>query len=98
VSLQAAHNAILKALGKDEEGGWVIYDFRHTAATRWAEDRVPLPTIAAWLGHANLRSIQKYIHLSQQHLDEEAKRYEERQAAKRVEQAPAVQPGAGRVQ
>lgn len=44
---------------------FVIYDFRHTFATRMAEAGMPLATLAAILGHSNLRSIMKYVHPSE---------------------------------
>lgn len=54
---------------------FVIYDFRHTAATRWAERGMPVATIAHLLGHGDLRSVMKYVHPSQQHMDEAMLRY-----------------------
>jgi hypothetical protein len=47
----------------------VLYDFRHTCATRWAERGMGVETIARLLGHANLRTVMRYVHLSQEHLD-----------------------------
>jgi site-specific recombinase XerD len=42
---------------------FVLYDLRHTFATRMAEAGCPLPVLAAILGHANLRSIHRYVHV-----------------------------------
>ena len=56
---------------------FVPYDLRHTAATRWAEGGIDIATIAAWLGHANLRSVQKYIHPSHEHLNAQAEKFEQ---------------------
>jgi len=47
----------------------VLYDFRHTCATRWAERGMGVETIARLLGHANLRTVMRHVHLSQEHLD-----------------------------
>jgi site-specific recombinase XerD len=47
----------------------VPYDFRHTFATRAVERGIDLPTLAAIMGHANLRSIMKYVHIQQSHMD-----------------------------
>jgi len=44
---------------------FVLYDLRHTFATRAAEAGVPLATLAAILGHNNLRSVIKYVHPSE---------------------------------
>lgn len=53
---------------------FVIYDWRHTFATRAAEAGMPLPTLATILGHANLRSVTKYVHPSQQASNHELER------------------------
>lgn len=45
---------------------FVLYDLRHTFATRMAEAGCPLATLAAILGHANLRTIHRYVHPSRQ--------------------------------
>lgn len=60
-----AHKKVLKRSGL----AFVLYDFRHTAATRWAERGMGVETIARLLGHANLRTVMRYVHLSQEHLD-----------------------------
>ena len=46
----------------------VPYDLRHTFATRAVESGVPLPELMAILGHSNLRSIMKYVHMNQSHI------------------------------
>ena len=33
-------------------------------------------TIAGWLGHANLRTVQKYVHPSEEHLHAQSERFE----------------------
>src|SRR6185312_2714415 len=48
---------------------FVLYDFRHTFATRAAESGMPIATLAAILGHADLRSITKYVHVGQEAKD-----------------------------
>lgn len=78
---QRLHAAVVKKSGVR----CVPYDFRHTCATRWAEAGVDIAAIAAWLGHANLRSVQKYIHPSQQHLDEAMLRYDRARAEAEAE-------------
>ena len=59
--LNGSHNKVLKATGLR----FVLYDLRHTFATRMAEAGMPLATLAAILGHSNLRSIMKYVHPSE---------------------------------
>src|ERR1035437_6550687 len=46
----------------------VMYDLRHTFATRAVERGVELPKLMAILGHSNLRSIMRYVHLKQGHI------------------------------
>lgn len=48
----------------------VLYDLRHTFATRAIERGVELPRLMAILGHANLRSIMRYVHMRQGDIDE----------------------------
>jgi integrase len=72
---------------------FVPYDLRHTAATRWAEGGIDIATIAAWLGHANLRSVQKYVHPSREHLNAAAEKFEQMWASreKQSEEKPRLQ-------
>lgn len=47
---------------------FVPYDLRHTFATRAAAAGVPLMTLAKLLGHANLKTIHRYVHPQDDHL------------------------------
>lgn len=47
----------------------VIYDWRHTFATRAVNSGMGLATLKDVLGHANLRSVMRYVHLSQEDQD-----------------------------
>lgn len=84
--LHTEHDAVLEAMGQPE--GWVLYDWRHNFATRAAARGMPLPTLAAILGHANLRTIQRYIHIGQADMAEAMERYVAR-PAQEVELAAA---------
>ena len=53
---------------------FVLYDLRHTFATRAAQDGMPLPTLASILGHSSLRQVQKYVHPTQDHQQTEMDR------------------------
>jgi integrase len=55
---------------------FVMYDFRHTFATRAAESEMPVATLAAILGHADLGSVMKYIHVRQEAQDREMELFE----------------------
>jgi integrase len=69
--LNNSHGVVLKKTGLR----FVMYDLRHTFATRMAERGMPLPDLAAILGHANLRTLQKYIHVSQAQMDSAMMRF-----------------------
>lgn len=57
---------------------FVLYDLRHTFATRFAEatngDGVAL---AATLGHANLRAVMRYVHVWREHRRSQMQRFVE---------------------
>lgn len=86
--LNSQHDAVLYKLNHVKVGGeskgkpaeeqvqFVLYDFRHTFATRLAEKGVDLPSIAAILGHSGLRIVGRYVHPTAQHLEEAMLRYD----------------------
>ena len=55
---------------------FVLYDLRHTFATRMAEAGCDLSTLAAILGHSSVRMVQRYVHITQAHQDAAMARYE----------------------
>lgn len=66
--LNSAHDRLLERA--NEEGVeflFVLYDFRHTFATRMAQAGIDLKTLAEILGHNSLRSVQKYVHPTPEH-------------------------------
>jgi len=69
--LQGSHEAVLASTGLS----FVVYDLRHTFATRAAERGMPMPALAAILGHSNLRSVHKYVHVAQAHMDDAMERF-----------------------
>jgi integrase len=46
---------------------FVLYDLRHTFATRAAQTRIDLATLAQILGHSGLRVVMKYVHSTAEH-------------------------------
>jgi integrase len=55
---------------------FVLYDFRHTFATRAIEAGVPVAVVAAILGHSSLRTIHRYVHPTSEAQREAMERYE----------------------
>ena len=84
-----AHEQALRLSGLTPR--FVVYDLRHTWATRAVERGVELPKIAAILGHANLRSVMRYVHLGQQHVNEGMRRFEAGAVAQVVVERVVVQ-------
>jgi site-specific recombinase XerD len=56
---------------------FVLYDLRHTFATRMVEAGCSLPALAAILGHSGLRMVMRYVHPQQEHKDAAMVRYEQ---------------------
>jgi integrase len=57
--LQAAHDRVCAEAGVE----FVMYDFRHTFATRFAETNPDPYALAAILGHSGLRCVMAYVHV-----------------------------------
>ena len=55
---------------------FVLYDLRHTFATRLAERGIDLATIAAILGHSGVRVVMRYVHVTEAHQREAMLRYD----------------------
>ena len=56
----------------------MIYDLRHTFATRFAEATSgDVVALAAILGHANLRTVMRYVHVSREHRRAQMSRFAE---------------------
>ena len=69
-----AHQRVLERSGL----ACVIYDLRHTFATRFAEATGgDVVALAAILGHANLRTVMRYVHVSRDHRRAQMRRFVE---------------------
>jgi integrase len=78
--LQCTHDRICREAGVS----FVIYDFRHTWATRMVETKADLPTIAALMGHSGLRTIGRYVHPTQEAQKAAMKRFEAAQKRRKL--------------
>ena len=71
--LHTPHDSVCQDAGVS----FVLYDFRHTFATRMLVDaKVDMASLAAILGHSSLRILSKYVHPTQDHQRDAMKKYE----------------------
>jgi len=71
-----AHETACKETKDRPALSFVLYDFRHTFATRMAQAGVDLPTLAAILGHSSIRMVEKYVHPTAGHKQTAMKKLE----------------------
>ena len=72
LEVENPHQAVLDITGL----AFVVYDLRHTFATRFYQATKDVVALKEVLGHSNLRTIMKYVHVSQDHVDGAMKAYE----------------------
>jgi integrase/recombinase XerD len=75
-----------------------IYDLRHTYGTRAIEGRTDPLTLMRLMGHADLKTTLRYVHLSKGHLAEAQKRIEVYRAEREIAEAEARQKGSEALQ
>lgn len=73
-TLQGIHDRVCIAA----RVSFVLYDLRHTYATRMVESGCDLPTLAALLGHGSLRMVTRYVHPTAAHQREAMQRFQQR--------------------
>lgn len=74
---------------------FVIYDLRHTFATRAAERGMHVPTLASILGHRDLRTVMRYVHVGQEAQDRAMAAFE---AAIAIDSKQTPTPMTGKLQ
>jgi integrase len=63
------------------EPRFILYDLRHSYASRAVMAGVDLPTLAALLGHTNIQMSMRYVHPAEEHKKEAARKLENYNAA-----------------
>ena len=85
-------NAHKQALNKSKiRQAFTLYDCRHTYGTRAVGGIDPL-TLMKLMGHANLATTNRYVHLSQNHLAEAQKRIEAYRLERAFAEAEQISP------
>jgi len=79
VKLNNAHRGAVKRAGLKP---FRLYDCRHTFATRAAEARIDLVTLAAMLGHSRIQMVLRYAHPTEEHQFNAMKKMEAYRASK----------------
>jgi len=79
--LEPAHQRALRKSGI--EPPFRLYDLRHTYGTRAIEAGVDVFSVAKLMGHADLSTTQRYVHLSKGHLEDAQKKIERFRARRR---------------
>jgi integrase len=79
--LNGAHDRACAGAKNRTSLNFVLYDFRHTFATKMAQAGVDLATLAAILGHSSIRIVQRYVHPTADHKKEAMRRFEQVLAA-----------------
>jgi integrase-like protein len=72
-SVRKAHDAAIDRAGVED---FRLYDLRHTFATRAAQAGVDVLTLAAVLGHTTVQMTSRYVHPTDAHKADAAKRLE----------------------
>ena len=72
LDIENAHKAVLDAT----DSAFVLYDLRHTFAARFYQAIKDVVALKEALGHSNLRTIMKYVHVGRERVNGAMKVYE----------------------
>lgn len=75
-----------------------LYDLRHTYGTRAVEGGTDPLTLMRLMGHADLKTTARYVHLSKRHLAEAQARIERYRAEREIAEVEAQKPAVTAVQ
>ena len=92
-TVQKAHEEALRA--SKIKPAFRLYDLRHTYGTRAIEAGVDPLTLAKLMGHADLKTTQRYVHLSKRHLVQAQARMEQFRAEREIAEAESAQRSHG---
>ena len=92
--LEPAHQ---KALRKTGVAQFRLYDLRHTFASRAVEAEMDPLTLKALMGHADLKTTSRYVHLTFRHLAEAQQRLQRFRAEREIAEAAAASRSASEV-
>jgi len=87
-TVQKAHEEALEDSGI--KLAFRLYDLRHTYGTRAIEAGTDPLTLAKLMGHADLKTTQRYVHLSKRHLAQAQVRMEQFRAEREIAEAEAI--------
>jgi len=88
--MQELHPAHYEALEKSNiKPRFQVYDLRHTYATRAIESGTDPLTLMRLMGHADLKTTSRYVHLSKRHLAEAQARIEQYRVQREIAEAEA---------
>jgi integrase len=90
VTIQKQHESALEESGI--KPAFRLYDLRHTYGTRTAESGVEALTLMRLMGHSDLKTTMRYVHLSKRHLAEASQKAAAYKAARRVEELTQAEP------
>lgn len=67
--VKALWKKVRKAMNLESDRGFVFHALRHTSATRLARKGASTRHVQEWMGHADIKTTQRYTHLASNDLD-----------------------------